>query len=135
MGFGTYVNDLRINNKKTLRQFCAESGLNPSYWSKIERGVNPPPENESVLGQWAKYFELESGTEGWNRFMDEARTASSEFPKEIMSDEKAVSLLPVFIRNVRGAEMGKAQIKKMIQMIKSANTPDESDTWGQLCDL
>ncbi len=125
MSFGDYINGLRIKNKKTLRQFCMENKLDPSNWSKVERGVNPPPKDEAVLGQWAKYFGLKPKTDEWNQFMDEARISRGEIPKDIMNDEKAVALLPTFFRTVRGAEIGEAEIKKLIEKIKEANTPDE----------
>jgi transcriptional regulator with XRE-family HTH domain len=125
MSFGAYVNDLRIKSKKTLRQFCLENNQDPSNWSKVERDVNPPPKDEAVLRQWAKYFGLKPKTEEWNRFMDAARISRGEIPKDILDDEKAVALLPTFFRTVRGAEIGEAEIKKLIQKIKDANTPDE----------
>jgi transcriptional regulator with XRE-family HTH domain len=125
MSFGDYINDLRIKNKKTLRQFCLENDLDPSNWSKVERDVNPPPKDEAVLAQWAKYFKLKPKTEEWNQFMDAARIARGEIPRDIMNDEKAVALLPTFFRTVRGAGIGEEEIKKLIQKIKDANTPDE----------
>ena len=124
MSFGAYVNDLRIKSKKTLRQFCLENNQDPSNWSKVERDVNQPPKDEAVLKQLARYFGLKPKTEEWNRFMDEARISRGEIPKDILDDEKAVALLPAFFRTVRGAEIGEAEIKKLIQKIKDANTPD-----------
>lgn len=38
MTFGNLVKDLRIAQKKTLRQFCLDHGHDPSNWSKLERG-------------------------------------------------------------------------------------------------
>ncbi len=125
MSFGDYINNLRIQQKKTLRQFCMENSLDPSNWSKVERDVNPPPKDEAVLGQWAKYFGIKPKTDEWNQFMDEARIARGEIPRDIMNDEKAVALLPAFFRTVRGAEIGEAEIKKLIEKIREANTPDE----------
>ena len=125
MSFGDYINNLRIKNKKTLRQFCLENGLDPSNWSKVERDVNLPPKDEAILGQWAKYFGIKPKSKEWNEFMDEAKISRGEIPKDIMNDERAVALLPTFFRTVRGAEIGEDEIKKLIQKIKDANTPDE----------
>lgn len=125
MSFGDYIHNLRVEDKKTLRRFCLEKGLNPSYWSKIERGVNPQPKDDAVLAQWAKYFGLEPQTDEWNRFMDEARHAHDEFPKGVMSDEKVVSLLPAFLGAAWENGIGEAELKTMIQKIINANTPDE----------
>ena len=54
MSFGETVKNLRIAKKVTLRQFCQEHGCDPSNWSKIERGINPPPKDEETLMAWAK---------------------------------------------------------------------------------
>ncbi len=125
MSFGDYVRDLRIANKKTLRQFCLENKQDPSNWSKLERGINPPPKDDEVLKQWASYFGLKPSSEGWEKFMDVARISRGEIPKDIMDDEKAVSLLPAFFRTVRGADVGEDEVRKLIAKIKEANTPDD----------
>ena len=51
MSFGDLVKDLRIAQQKTLRQFCLEHGHDPSNWSKIERGINTPPQDEKTLAR------------------------------------------------------------------------------------
>jgi transcriptional regulator with XRE-family HTH domain len=124
MGFGDYVRDLRLAQKKTLRQFCHDNGLDPSNWSKVERGVNPPPKDDAILNQWPEYFGIKPKTDAWEKFMDVARISRGEIPKDILDDEKAVALLPAFFRTVRGAEVGEDEVKKLIQKIKEANTPD-----------
>ena len=124
MSFGEYIKDLRIANKKTLRQFCLENGLDPSNWSKVERDINPPPKDENALKVWAAHFGLKPKSEGWVKFMDVARISRGEIPKDILDDEKAAALLPAFFRTVRGAEVGEAEVKKLIEKIKEANTPD-----------
>ncbi len=57
--FGVLVKDMRIKKRLTLRKFCQELELDPSNWSKIERGINPPPRDETVLSGWADFFGLE----------------------------------------------------------------------------
>ncbi len=125
MDFGNYVNDLRIKSKKTLREFCLENGLDAGYWSKIERGVNPPPKDEEVLGQWAKFFGLQPKTEGWNRFMEEARASRGASPKDFLDDEKMAGLLPAFICTGDGNDTEELEARKLTQKIKEANTPDK----------
>ncbi len=125
MSFGEYVKNLRIEQKKTLRQFCADHQLDPSNWSKVERGINPAPKDDQTLQEWAKYFGLKPKSENWDRFMDEARISRGEIPKDILKDEKVMSLLPAFFRTVRGVEIGEEELKKLIEKIKEANSPDD----------
>lgn len=125
MSFGEMVKDLRIAQRKTLRQFCMEHGHDPSNWSKIERGVNPPPKDEATLRQWAKELGLTPGTAAWTDFMDQADISRGHIPMEFMSDEKLLQKLPVFFRTVRGAELTEEQLDNLIEKIREAYTPDE----------
>ena len=76
--FGKYMKAKRIAQDMTLREFCAEHGYDPPYISRLERGVEPPPDMDEVqalawcLGFYsdheaqAKFLKLaESGREAW----------------------------------------------------------------------
>jgi len=125
MSFGELVKELRIAQKKTLRQFCTEQGLDPSNWSKIERGINPPPKDAATLARWARQLGLKPVTEAWQAYMDQADISRGRIPQEIMSDEKLLAKLPVFFRTVRGAELTETQFDSLIEKIREAHTPDE----------
>jgi transcriptional regulator with XRE-family HTH domain len=125
MTFGDLVKDLRIALKKTLRQFCLDHGHDPSNWSKVERGINPPPGDEKTLQRWAKQLGVEAGTDEWQMFMDLASVARGEIPQDIIDDEELVKKLPVFFRSVRGAELGEKELDDLIRKVKEAHTPGE----------
>lgn len=125
MSFGELVKELRIAKHKTLRQFCTEQGLDPSNWSKIERGINPPPKDEATLARWARQLGLKPATEEWQAYMDQADISRGQIPQEVMSDEKLLAKLPVFFRTVRGAELTETQLDSLIEKIREAHTPDE----------
>jgi transcriptional regulator with XRE-family HTH domain len=127
MSFGLIVKNLRIAQKKTLRQFCEEHGLDPSNWSKIERGVNPPPKDEGILEKWARLLGLEPATEAWQDFMCQADVSRGSIPREIMNDAKLLSKMPVFFRTVRGAELTEKQLDNFISKLKDAYTPDRHE--------
>ena len=128
MSFGELVKELRIAQKKTLRQFCLEHGHDPSNWSKIERGVNAPPYDEKTLARWARQLGLKPDTEPWQDFMDQASIARGQIPSDVMSDEKLLAKLPVFFRTVRGAELGEKELDSLIRKIKKAHSPDEQSS-------
>ena len=125
MSFGALVKELRIAQRKTLRQFCSEHGHDPSNWSKIEREVNPPPKDEKTLALWAKQLGLNPGTNEWKDFMNQADISRGQIPMEFISDEKLLQKLPVFFRTLRGAELTEEQLDSLIQKIREAYTPDE----------
>jgi transcriptional regulator with XRE-family HTH domain len=125
MSFGDLVKDLRIAQKKTLRQFCLDHGHDPSNWSKLERGVNPPPRDEKTLESWAKQLGLKPSEPRWQEFMDLADMARGEIPKHVLTDEQLLKKLPVFFRSIRGAELTEKQLDELIQKVREAHTPGE----------
>ena len=125
MSFGTLVKELRIAQGKTLRQFCAENGLDPSNWSKIERDINPPPRDQETLARYATRLGLVPSTEKWNDFISQADISRGQIPREFMTDEIFLKKLPVFLRTVRGAELTEQQLDAFISKVRKAHTPDE----------
>ena len=124
MTFGELVKDLRISQGKTLRQFCIEHEIDPSNWSKIERGVNPPPKDEKTLERWGKALGLNQETVQWRDFMDQADITRGQIPREFMNDEKLLDKLPVFFRTVRGAELTDKELDEFIAEVRKLHTPD-----------
>ncbi len=125
MSFRETVKNLRIAKGVTLRQFCQEHGYDPSNWSKIERGINPPPKDEETLTGWAKALGLKSKTEAWQNFMMEAEVSRGNIPREVMNDPALLEKLPVFFRTVRGSEAGGRELDNLIEKIRKAHTPSE----------
>jgi transcriptional regulator with XRE-family HTH domain len=126
MSFGELVKELRIAQKHTLRQFCQENGHDPSNWSKIERGINPPPYDDKAVERWAQQLGLKARTEAWQDFMDQAAVARGELPKAVLSDEELLRKLPAFFRSVRGAELSAKQLDEFIRIVKELHTTDAS---------
>ena len=120
MNFGEMVKELRIAQGKTLRQFCVENDLDPSNWSKIERGINAPPRDEQILSKWAKALGLRTATTAWQNFMDQADISRGQIPREIMSNEKLLDKLPVLFRTVRGAELNEKELDEFIEDLRKA---------------
>lgn len=124
MKFGKLIKQLRIAKQLTLRQCCAELGVDPSNWSKMERGVTPPPKDMGLLERWAKFFGV--GKEKKQEFLDLAAIARSELPADVASDERVLAALPAFFRAVRGSELEGDKLKEFIEDIRALHSPDHA---------
>jgi len=115
--FGTFIKELRLQREITLREFCRNSGQDPSNWSKTERGIIPPPKSKIVLEQIADVLGLLPGEDDYNTLFD--LSAISFIPKNIIEDEKEIlEMLPVFFRTVRGDPPTKEELQKLLDLIK-----------------
>jgi len=114
--FGEFIRDLRIEKKLTLRKFCRMAKLDPSNWSRIERGLAPPPKSKIVLLGIAKILKIEEGSEEYNTLFDLA--AISHIPIDLVSDEKVLDNLPVFFRTIRGEKPSRKELENLIKIMK-----------------
>ena len=122
MSFRETVKSLRIAQKKTLRQFCLENGLDPSNWSKIERGVNPPPGDVGLLERLAEFFGL-SGVRKLE-FIDAAALQRKEIPPDVADNVILQKALPAFFRAARGHELTEKELAELADDIRKLHTRD-----------
>jgi transcriptional regulator with XRE-family HTH domain len=121
--FSNTVKSLRLEKRLTLRDFCEQAGLNASNWSKVERGVNPPPGDVETLERLADFFGL-TGAKKLS-FMDEAALQRREIPADVADNLVLQRALPAFFRAARGHELSEAELKNLANDIRSLNTPDK----------
>ena len=120
--FNETVKSLRIEKRLTLRDFCEQAGLDPSNWSKVERGINPPPGDIGLLERLAKFFGL-NGTKKL-AFMDEAALQRREIPADVAENEILQKALPAFFRAARGHELTEAELQNFAEDIRKLHTRD-----------
>ncbi len=120
--FNETVKSLRIEKRLTLRDFCEQAGLDPSNWSKVERGVNPPPGDIGLLERLAKFFDL-SGTKKL-AFMDEAALQRREIPADVAGNKILQKALPAFFRAARGHELTEVELQNFAEDIRKLHTRD-----------
>jgi transcriptional regulator with XRE-family HTH domain len=121
--FGEFIKQIRERQRWGLREFCLENGYDPSNWSKIEREVLPPPRDEAALRVWAKALRLKQGSEDWLKFFDYAAVDSGRIPDYVLKDEKLVAQLPAFFRTISGQKPSRADLERLVELIRSANRP------------
>ena len=114
---------MRIAKRLTLRDFCEQVGLDPSNWSKVERGINPPPGDIGLLEKLAAFFGL-NGEQKLN-FMDEAALQRREIPADVAENEILQKALPAFFRAARGHELTEDELKSFAEDIRKLHTRDQ----------
>ena len=118
--FGEYFKASRIANKKTLRQFCIENGLDPGNISKLERGLLPPPQSREKLEEYAGYLKIKKGSDVWYTFFDLAAAETGKIPDDIMAKGKIGDKLPILFRTLRGQKVSDENLEKLIKMLRDA---------------
>lgn len=112
--FGRYVKDLREKRGLSLREFCRLANLDPSNWSKVERGLLSPPRSRKVLNDIASVLLIPKDTEEWHTIFDMA--AIGHIPVDLVGGERVVERLPIFFRTARGAKLSPAAIQELMKM-------------------
>lgn len=118
MTFGEFVRVRRIEAELSLREFCKRLETDPSNWSKIERGLLPPPDNRDFLEKIAKVLGLRKGSSEWYSIFDLASLAQQKIPDDVYQDEDIVSALPVFFRTIRGEKPTAEELDSLIALLK-----------------
>jgi transcriptional regulator with XRE-family HTH domain len=118
MTFGEFVRIRRLDTGISLREFCTKAEIDPSNWSKIERGILPSPANRELLESLAKLLKLKKGDKDWFTFFDLASISQQKIPDDVYEDENVVSALPVFFRTVRGEKPTEEELDTLIALLK-----------------
>jgi len=116
--FGEFIKQLRLQNRITLREFCRLTRIDPSNWSKIERGMLPPPKSRLILEEMANILKIKKNSDDWYALMDLA--AITHIPKELLSSQSIVEKLPVFFRTLRGQKPTEEELENLIKLIKES---------------
>lgn len=116
--FGAFFKELRIRQRKTLRQFCLENGLDPGNTSKLERGRLSAPQSAEALERYAVALGLEPGSNDWFKFFDLAALSAGRIPEDLQSDAEIVKRLPLVFRTLRGQQPDGDKLDKLIELIR-----------------
>ena len=102
----------------TLREFCRVNGFDPGNISKIERGLLPPPQSNEKRAQYAAALGIREGNDDWLEFCDLAAISAGMIPNDLVSNSKVMKSLPVLFRSVRGKNLSKSDLRKLIESIQ-----------------
>jgi len=119
--YGELIKKLRIERDIGLREFCRRLSIDASNWSKVERGINPPPQDKDKLDQIAKVLGIEKNSELYNELADKASIAAGIIPKDILSDKETLNSLPMFFRTVRSEKPTPEELEILIKKIRGGH--------------
>lgn len=101
MKFGEHIKSSRIEAGLTLREFCKRIKMDPSNWSKIERGVISPPNDSDLIKVIAETLTFSPAQT--QEVSDLADVARGQIPVDLKDDE-LMAKMPAFFRSIRGLE-------------------------------
>ena len=116
--FGEFIKERRIAKGISLREFCKRLEIDASNWSKVERGVLAPPQDEERLKDIARALDIKFRSALWKEMKDKANIDAGIIPEDILSDEKVLNSLPIFFRTIRSEKPTPEDLDKLINMIK-----------------
>lgn len=116
--FGEFIKRIRVANRLGLREFCIAADYDPSNWSKIERGLLAPPQDERVLARIASVLELAEESEEWNKLFDFAAIDAGKIPAYVLDDAELVKRLPVFFRTATGKKPSEDDLRKLAETLR-----------------
>lgn len=115
--FGELLKELRMKLNLSLRDICKQVNYDPSNWSKVERGLISPPNEEDTLRRWAKALGLTQESREYYEFIDLANIAQSIIPDYIMQDKDLVKTLPAFFCTLREGRFNKTMADRLIKLL------------------
>ena len=116
--FGELIKKLRSEKRLGLREFCQEVGCDPSNWSKVERGLLPPPQDTGVLKEVAAALGVKVNSKAWEELFDKAKIGAGRIPDYVLDDAALVKRLPLFFRTVSGKKPTRQDLEKLAKILR-----------------
>lgn len=121
--FGEFIKKRRLDQGISLREFCRLLNVDPSNWSKIERGIISPPQDDYRLRQIAEILKIGFGTNLWQQMKDMAKIDAGSIPDDIRSDRRVLNSLPIFFRTLRSDKP--EDLDRLIDFIRKGESSEE----------
>ena len=119
--YGEFVKERRTNKGIGLREFCRAIGVDASNWSKVERGLLAPPQDDGKLKEIAGVLGVEIDSAEYLEMKDLASVSAGLIPQDIMSDESVLNSLPVLFRTLRSDKPTSEELDELISMIRKGS--------------
>ena len=116
--FGDFFSAKRKSLGKTLREFCRENGFDAGNMSRLERGLQTPPQSKEKRRQYASAVGIKEGSEEWLEFCDLATISAGKIPDSIVSDKELMAEVPILFRSIKKEGIEKERIQNLLEALK-----------------
>jgi transcriptional regulator with XRE-family HTH domain len=116
--FGEFFSAKRKALRKTLREFCRENGFDAPNLSRIERGLQTPPQGKEKRLQYAQALGIKEGSDEWLEFCDLATISAGKIPDGIVSDKELMAQVPILFRSIKKEGVDKEKIEELLKALK-----------------
>ncbi len=117
--FNEVLHEKRLAAHLTLREFCRLADEDPANFSRIERGLRTPP-NDDVVSRYAKVLKLAG--QALQDFMDLAAIFRRELPKDI-PDSALVEKLPAMLRSIDRIRPSREELENAVEITREVFKP------------
>lgn len=118
--FGDFIKGIRSAKRLGLREFCIAADCDPSNWSKIERGLLSPPQDQGVLSRIALILGIVENSKEWNLLFDYAAISAGNIPPYVLNDAELVKRLPVFFRTATGKKPTAEELEQLANILRNS---------------
>ena len=118
--FGEFVKQIRSEKRLGLREFCIAVDYDPSNWSKIERGLLSPPQDQATLNRIAVILDLPENSEKRELLFDYAAIDAGKIPSYVLEDAELVKRLPVFFRTATGKKPSPEELDRLAEILRKS---------------
>ncbi len=116
--FREFFSAKRKSLGKTLREFCRENGFDAGNMSRLERGLQTPPQSKEKRRQYASALGIKEGSEEWLEFCDLATISAGKIPDSIVSDKELMAEVPILFRSIKKEGIEKERIQNLLEALK-----------------
>ena len=116
--FGKWIKKQRLKQNYSLRSFARLIGEDPSNWSKIERNLIAPPQNELKILKIATVLGISRDSDEFSEMVTLANVSAGRIPEYLMREEEIIKELPAFLRTLGSVKPTPTETKRIIRLIQ-----------------
>jgi len=118
--FGDKIRKLRVDGRNLgLREFAGKIGLSPTYLSKMERGMDPPPSPEKIM-KMARELSCDE-----NMLLALAKKLPPDFKEAFTKSKVYTKKVPEFLRTATEANLTAADWDRLIHELKRIKSQEK----------
>jgi transcriptional regulator with XRE-family HTH domain len=116
--FGGFLKRKRLERRISLRAFCSATQIDPANYSKLERGVLPPPREQEKLEVYERALCVAPGSPESRELRRLAALQRGEIPPAVLSDKDLMGKLPALFRTLEGDPVDEHLLDDLIDTIR-----------------